>query len=54
MADRTYAEPRCCLYFYSAGKGRGKTHLASAIALLARSLGKTISIVDEISFVEDY
>lgn len=54
FADRTYAEPRCCLYFYSGGKGRGKTHLAAAIALLARAEGKAIAIVDEISFVESY
>jgi len=54
FADRSYADPRCCLYFYSAGKGRGKTHLASAIALAARALEKQVSIVDEISYAEQY
>jgi len=54
FADRSYNDPRCCLYFYSAGKGRGKTHLASAIALAARSLEKQVSIVDEISYAEQY
>jgi DNA replication protein DnaC len=54
FADRTYADPRCCLFFYSAGKGRGKTHLAAAIALVARAAGKTISIVDETGFLEAY
>jgi DNA replication protein DnaC len=54
FADRGYADPRCCLYFYSGGKGRGKTHLASAIALAAREAGKTISIVDETGFLESY
>lgn len=54
FADRAYADPRCCLYFYSSGKGRGKTHLAAAVAMLARAAQKTIAIVDEISFVEGY
>jgi len=54
FADRSYADPRCCLYFYSAGKGRGKTHLAAALALAARAADKAISIVDEISYAEQY
>ncbi len=54
FADRSYADPRCCLFFYSAGKGRGKTHLAAAIALAARAMEKTISIVDETGFLESY
>lgn len=54
FANRDYADPRCCLFFYSAGKGRGKTHLASAIALAARQQGRTISIIDETGFLESY
>lgn len=54
VADRSYADPRCCLFFYSGGKGRGKTHLASGIALAARANDKTIAIVDETGFLESY
>lgn len=54
FADRSYADPRCCLYFYSGGKGRGKTHLAAGVALAARAEGKLISIVDETGFLETY
>ncbi len=54
FADRSYTDPRCCLYFHSTGKGRGKTHLAAAIALTARAADKTISIVDETGFLETY
>jgi len=54
FADRTYADPRCCLFFYSGGKGRGKTHLAAAVAMAARAMDKTISIVDETGFLESY
>jgi len=54
VADRSYADPRCCLYFYSGGKGRGKTHLAAAVAMAARAIDKTISIVDETGFLESY
>ena len=54
FADRSYTDPRCCLFFHSAGKGRGKTHLAAAIALAARAAKKAISIVDETGFLESY
>lgn len=54
FADRSYTDPRCCLYFHSAGKGRGKTHLAAAIALEARAAKKAIAIVDETGFLENY
>jgi len=54
FADRSYADPRCCLYFYSGGKGRGKTHLAAGIAMAARENKKAISIVDETGFLESY
>ena len=44
----------CALWFHSAGKGRGKTHLAAALALLAREAGRLVALVDEIRFLEDY
>ena len=53
-ADRSYDNPRACLYFYSPGKGRGKTHLAAGIALAARAVGKLVAFTDEISFLERY
>ncbi len=53
-ADRSYDNPRCCLFFYSPGKGRGKTHLAGGIALAARAAGKLVAFTDEISFIERY
>jgi hypothetical protein len=46
--------PRPCLYFYSAGKGRGKTHLAGAIVNTARNAGKLVAFADEISYIERY
>lgn len=46
--------PPAALYFYSPGKGRGKTHLAAGIALEARKLGKFVAWCDEISYVERY
>ena len=54
FADRTYANPPCCLFFHSSGKGRGKTHLAAGIAMAARTMGKQISILDETPFAEQY
>ena len=54
FAERSYTDPQCCLFFHSAGKGRGKTHLASGIAMAARALGKSISILDELPFAEQY
>lgn len=44
----------CALYFYSPGKGRGKTHLAAALALLARAEGHLIAIIDERRFIDEY
>ena len=53
--DQDFGSPaRCCLYFYSPGKGRGKTHLASAIALEARRRGKSISIFEEMDLLGRY
>lgn len=54
-AEPDYRTPAtCALWFYSSGKGRGKTHLAAALALLAREAGRLVAIVDEIRFLEDY
>lgn len=47
-------KPRACLYFYSAGKGRGKTHLAGAIVNQARADGRRAVLVDEVSYIEAY
>lgn len=46
--------PRPCLYFYSAGKGRGKTHLAAAIANAARADGRLVAFADEMAYIERY
>lgn len=44
----------CCLYLHSAGKGRGKTHLAAAIAAEAQTAGRVVYFADEISYIERY
>lgn len=49
-----YEKPRCCLYFHSAGKGRGKTHLAGALLNEARQMGKLAAFADEINYIETY
>ena len=49
-----YEKPRCCLYFYSNGKGRGKTHLAAALLNEARRMGKLAAFADEINYIEGY
>lgn len=46
--------PRPCLYFYSAGKGRGKTHLAGALVNEARQAGRLVAFADEIAYIERY
>lgn len=46
--------PAVCLYFYSQGKGRGKTHLASAIAMDAYLRGKLVAFADEVGFLDRY
>lgn len=48
------AGPPVCLYFYSSGKGRGKTHLAAALAMEAFRAGRLISFADEIGFIDRY
>jgi len=47
-------KPRCCLYFYSPGKGRGKTHLAGAVVNQVRANNRKAVLVDEISYIESY
>lgn len=53
-ATSYYEKPRACLYFYSAGKGRGKTHLSGAILNEARHMGKLAAFADEINYIESY
>lgn len=50
VAPSYHEDPRAALYFYSKGKGRGKTHLASA---LVNSVGdyRSVFFADEISFI---
>lgn len=54
VAPSYNANPRACLYFYSPGKGRGKTHLASALVNAARADGRRAVIASEVSYVESY
>lgn len=54
VAESYHADPRPCLYFYSAGKGRGKTHLAGALLNEARKAGRLVAFADEISYIERY
>jgi hypothetical protein len=46
--------PPACLYFYSAGKGRGKTHLAAGLFHQARTLGCRVAFVEELSYLSRY
>ncbi|MDP9316021.1 MAG: ATP-binding protein [Chloroflexota bacterium] len=49
-ADDSFPPP--ALYFYSPGKGRGKTHLAGAMANAARARGKLVAFLEETSYLE--
>lgn len=42
------------LYFYSAGPGRGKTHLASAAATAIHRLGKVAAFANETDFLDRF
>jgi hypothetical protein len=42
--------PPACLYLCSAGKGRGKTHLAAALGWQALHQGRTVAFVDELGY----
>lgn len=46
--------PPVCLFFHSEGKGRGKTHLAAAVAMEAYRKARGIAWVDEIGFIDRY
>ena len=54
VAPSYHDKPRACLYFYSAGKGRGKTHLAGAITNQVRADGRRAVLIDEVSYIESY
>ncbi len=44
--------PPVGLYFYSPGKGAGKTHLAAGIAQAAHEAGRVTFFADEVGFIE--
>lgn len=46
--------PAVVLYLYSPGKGRGKTHLAAALAGLVHAAGRLVYFADEIGYIERY
>lgn len=54
VAPSYHAKPRACLYFYSQGKGRGKTHLAGALINAARADGRRAVLVNETDYIERY
>lgn len=54
VAPSYHQKPRACLYLYSAGKGRGKTHLAAAVLNAARAAGRSAVLIDEIGYIERY
>jgi len=54
VAPSYHTDPRACLYFYSPGKGRGKTHLAGALLNEALGRGRHVAFADEISYIEGY
>lgn len=49
-----HSGPPPALYLYSQGKGRGKTHLASAIAWHAYDWGYLASFIEETSYLSQY
>jgi hypothetical protein len=49
---RDPASPPAALFFYSAEKGRGKTHLAAALANAAQQGDKLVAIIDEQHYLE--
>jgi hypothetical protein len=48
---RDAASPPACLYFYSGGKGRGKTHLAAGLAWETQGAGKLAAFVQEHAYL---
>lgn len=53
-ADDYESGPPACLFLYSAGKGRGKTHLAAGAALWAKQHDRLAAFADEIDYIERY
>ncbi len=49
---RDPAAPPAALFFYSPGKGRGKSHLGAALANLAAAKGKRVAFVEEHAFLQ--
>ncbi len=49
---RDAASPPAALYFYSPGKGRGKTHLAAGIAHQATAAHELVAFIQEHSYLE--
>lgn len=39
------------LYFYSNGKGRGKSHLAAALLLAAKEAGRRVAFIEELRYL---
>lgn len=54
IASGYHEKPYCCLYFYSPGKGRGKTHLAAGLLNAAAARGKKVAFADEVGYIERY
>lgn len=54
VATSYHEKPRACLYFYSAGKGRGKTHLAGAIVNQVRADSRRAVLIDEMDYIETF
>jgi len=54
VAPSYHEKPRACLYLYSAGKGRGKTHLAASALNVARAAGRSAVFVNENDYLESY
>jgi len=43
-----------CLYFYSPGRGRGKTHLAAAVAHVAAAYPRSVYFCNEMAWIDRY
>ncbi len=50
---RAVEAPPAALFFYSPGKGRGKTHLAAAITNAALAAGKRAAFTEEHAYLND-
>lgn len=54
VAPSYHDDPRCCLYFHSARKGCGKTHLACGLLNAASANDRHTAFADEIAYIEGY